>query len=255
MQMESTHHPMRAVIVDDERRSREMLSTLLEKHCPEISVTATAESVETALDCIRTHHPDLLFLDIEMPYGSGFDLLENIRGEQCRVIFTTAYDQYAIKAIKYCALDYLLKPIDHEELMQAVARAQREIGTQERSLETLLQSLTSRQHRISRIALPTADELIFVQVDEIVRCEAAGNYTTFHLHNGRTILVARPLKEYDTLLAELNFFRVHHSHLVNLNYVEKYIKGEGGYVVMSDRSHVMVSRRRKEELIRALSQL
>lgn len=247
---------IRSAIVDDERGSRETLSALLARHCPNVDVVTMADSVQTAAAAIRGYHPDLVFLDIQMPNGTAFDLLEEVREVKYDVIFITAYDQYAIRAIRSCALDYLLKPIDVEELVAAVQRAERELADRRGSrLDALLQTVAGRNHAPTRIMLPTLDDLIFMQIENIIRCEATGNYTVFHLLQGDRQIVSRTLKEYEMLLEESNFFRVHHTHLVNLNHVKKYIRGEGGIVVMQDGSEVPVARRRKDELLLRLSRL
>lgn len=247
---------LRAIIVDDERGGREALAALLANHCPSVEVIGMADSAATGAEAIRGLRPDLVFLDIEMPYGNGFDLLEMARGIDFGVIFTTAYDHYAIKAIRLCALDYLLKPIDADELQAAVARAEKELTVKPSGvLEALIQNMAGRDPGASRIALPTAEELLFVQVKDIVRCEAAGNYTIFHFISGEAPIVSRTLKEYEAVLGEMGFFRIHHSHLVNLHHVRRYVKGEGGQLVMCDGSEIAVSRRRKEELLSRLSAL
>ncbi len=245
---------IRSIIVDDERPSRETLSLLLRAHCPTIDVVACAESAQTAVETIAQCRPDLIFLDVEMPYGDGFELLHRIRGAGCDVIFVTAYHQYAIRAIKMCALDYLLKPVDEGELVEAVDRAVSRISARKgEGIDALLKNLSATQKRAHRIALPTVEDLLFVRVGDIIRCEASGNYTVFHLVDGQRVIVSRTLKEYEAILADQSFQRVHNSHLVNLEYVRKYIKGDGGYVVMSDNAQVMVARRKKDELLRNLA--
>jgi two-component system LytT family response regulator len=246
---------IRSVVVEDERISREILLALLAEHCPAVEVVAVADSVQTGVEAIRKHKPDLIFLDIEMPYGNAFDLLEQIGDVRCEVIFTTAFDVYAIRAIKICALDYLLKPIDPEELAAAVDRAENQLSRNNRNLEALIENLSNRHHGQHKIVLPTLEDLVFVQIDDIIRCEASGNYTMFHLLNGERIIVSKTLKEYDLILSDMNFFRVHHSSLININHVRKYVRGDGGYVVMCDDSQVTVSRRRKEDLLKKLSAL
>lgn len=246
---------IRSIVVEDERVSRETLLALLAEHCPTVEIVGVADSVQSGVEVIRKHTPDLIFLDIEMPYGNAFDLLEQIRDIHCEVIFTTAFDVYAIRAIKICALDYLLKPISPEELTAAVDRAGKQLSRTNRSLEALIENLSHKQHGQHKIVLPTLEDLVFVQIDDIIRCEASGNYTMFYLVNGERIIVSKTLKEYDLILSDMNFFRAHHSNLININHVRKYIRGEGGYVVMCDNSQVMVSRRRKEELLKKLSTL
>ncbi|MDB5035842.1 MAG: hypothetical protein JWQ98_3083 [Chlorobi bacterium] len=239
---------IRSVIVDDERRSRETLSTLLEQYCPAIEVITFADSVESGERVIRSERPDLLFLDVEMPYGSGFDLLRSLQGLRFEVIFTTAHSQYAIKAIKSSALDYLMKPIDRDDLVNAVERARKKL-----SAPTGPEPETAPGIERNRIALPSFDGLILVDISTIIRCEAHGNYTTFHFEHRDQILVARTLKEFDIMLGDLNFFRVHHGHLINLQHIRKYVRGEGGHVIMNDNTMVAVSRRRKVDLMKRLA--
>lgn len=245
-----------AVIIDDERIGRETLIRLLEQYCPNITVVATADSVANAKVVIAKHRPHLVFLDIEMPFSSGFELLKETHAEKFEVIFTTAYDQYAIRAIRSSALDYLLKPIDRDELIAAVAKAEQKLSGQNhlsQSLEVLLENLKHATTEHSKIALPTDDGLILVHVQNIIRCEADGNYTRFFMQGREELLVCKTLKEFDAILTEMNFLRVHHSHLVNIGHVKKYVRGEGGQVIMSDTATVPVSRRKKDELIRKLS--
>lgn len=246
---------IRSILVDDEPMGRELLADLLGTYCPNVSVVAQADSVASARAAIRRHEPDLVFLDIEMPMGNGFELLEEVRDRPFLVVFTTAFEQYAVRAIRASALDYLLKPINREELMAAVAKAERKLTSLagiHPNLEALLESLRHPNSEPSKLALPTEDGLIIVQVDDIIRCEAEGSYTWFHLVGGERRMVSRPLKEFEELLAEMNFMRVHHSHLVNIHHVRRYVRGEGGEVVMSDSSSVLVARRKKEELMRLL---
>lgn len=246
---------IRSILVDDEELGRELLAELLAQYCPNVLVVAHADSVATAREAIREHQPDLLFLDIEMPRGNGFELLEGMRHGRFEVIFTTAFEQYAVRAIKASALDYLLKPINHEELIAAVRKAESkliEAGNVGTRLETLLANLRDAQPEPSKLALPTEDGLVIVHPEDVIRCEAEGSYTWFHMAGGEQRLVSRPLKEFELLLAGVHFLRVHHSHLVNVDHIRRYVRGEGGEVVMSDNSSVLVARRKKDELMRAL---
>lgn len=246
---------IRSIIIDDEQIGRELLADLLEEYCPNVSVVAHADSVQAAREAIQRHEPDLLFLDIEMPRGSGFQLLEEMDGHRFEVVFTTAYEQYAIRAIKAAALDYLLKPINCNDLVAAVAKAERKrTMTSEihHGFEALLESLRHPNAEPSKLALPSEEGLIIVPVSDIVRCEASASYTWFHFTSGERRLVSRPLKEFEMILAGMNFLRVHHSHMVNIDHVRRYVRGEGGELVMSDNSAVMVARRKKEELLKML---
>ena len=241
-----------ALIVDDEPHCCEVLALLLQKYCPEVEVVASCHSVAEALDALSHQRIQLVFLDIEMPHANGFDLLERIPVINFELIFTTSYDQYAIRAIKFSALDYLLKPVDREELQAAVKKAaQRMKAPVPQQLEILLQQL---QHPTAntRIALPTMEGLQLVPVDSIISCTSSSNYTILSLKDGQKLIVSKTLKEIESLLGERDFLRVHHSHLVNLNEIRKYIRGEGGQLQMSDGSTIDVSRSRKDALLKKL---
>lgn len=248
---------VQAIIIDDERIGRETLESLIGKYCPTVNVIAVADSVRSGWRAIDEHHPDLVFLDIEMPNGSGMELLKNIGEPGFEVIFTTAYQQYAIQAIKLGALDYLLKPIDRDDLIAAVRKVEKKLSAPraaDERLDTILRGLTNATGEHRKLALPTDEGLIMVHLHDIVRCEADGNYTHFVLSSGETLLISRTLKEYDRLLSSMDFIRVHNSHLVNLDHVKRYKRGEGGEVVMSDNREIPVSRRKKNELIRRLGE-
>lgn len=246
---------IKALIVDDEAKSRATLKALVERHCPNVSIVAMAASVVEALAEIEKHQPGVVFLDIEMPFSSGFTLLEEIKNPGFEIIFTTAYDQYAIKAIKFSALDYLLKPIDIDELIKAVNKI--EPGNEKKEsrqpdFELLLSNLKLKGNS-AKIAVPTFDGLQMLDAKDIIKCTADESYTHITLFNGAKLTVSRILKEYEDLLSDLNFFRVHNSCLINLAHVVKYVKGEGGQVVMSDGETVEVSRRKKNELLSRLA--
>jgi two-component system LytT family response regulator len=240
---------MKAVIVDDEAHCRETLSMQLARYCPDIQIIASCRSAAEGLECLLEQSPDVLFLDVEMPVMNGFELLERLPAINFDIIFTTGYDAYAIKAIRFSALDYLLKPIDKDDLQKAVAKIRRPSAPQmAQQLELLLQKLDHKK-ALTKIALPTAHGFDVVPIDTIIRCEADDNYTHVVLKTGKPLLVSRTLKEIEQLLAENSFLRVHQSHLINLNEMLRYIRGEGGYVIMSDNSSVPVSRSRKEVLL------
>ncbi len=246
---------IKALIVDDEEKSRVTLKNLLGMYCSEVDVLDLCDSVETALIAINKQMPDLVFLDIEMPFQNGFTLLEKINNPSFRVVFTTAYGHYAIKAIKYSALDYLLKPIDVDELKAAVDKVQKHKENTDASLpnfELLFSNLKVKGNNV-KIAVPTFDGLQMINANEIIKCTADENYTHIKLTNNVKITVSRILKEYEELLSDLNFFRVHNSCLINLAHVTKYVKGDGGYVIMCDGESVEVSRRKKPELLAKLS--
>lgn len=240
---------MKAVLVEDEKHSREALRNLIDEFCKDVSVVGTAESVEDAVQIIRSTSPDIVFLDIELQTGTGFDVLTNLSDMSFDVIFTTAYEHYAIRAIKFSSLDYLLKPIDIEELQQAInkARARQNAAYQKQQLETLLVNITGKH--MKRICLATADRLEFVSISDISLCEASGSYTNVYLKGGRKIMVSKHLKEYETLLTEDQFMRVHNSFLVNLREVKQYVKSDGGYLLMNDNRQVSISPKKRDEFL------
>lgn len=242
-----------AMIVDDEHYASQALVTLLKKHCPDVAVVAVCNNAKEAVKLIRELQPQLVFLDIEMPYLNGFELLEMLGPVSFDCIFTTSYDQYAIKAIRFSALDYLLKPVDPEELKAAVGRV---TGKRSPSLQQQMELLLSRfqqpQPAVNRIALPTLEGLQIIPVDTILYCTSSSNYTIFNLMENQKLIISRTLKEIEEMLEEYRFLRVHHSYLVNLNEVRKYNRGEGGSVLMSDGATVDVSRSRKEMLLKKL---
>ncbi|HXB28453.1 MAG TPA: response regulator [Puia sp.] len=242
-----------AIIVDDEPYSCEALAAMLERYCPEIKVLDICYTAAHALQSIQEQKPQILFLDIEMPFMNGFEMLEKLPELNFKLIFTTSYDQYAIKAIRFSALDYLLKPVDKDELQKAVQKAMNTEGHPlPQQLEVLLHKLNHPKVIVNKIAIPTMEGLQMVLVENIVRCEADRNYTNLILKNKEKITASRNLKDLEEMLEDYSFVRVHHSHLVNLNEIEKYIKGEGGYLLMSDKSSVDVSRSRKEILLKKL---
>ena len=244
---------IRAIIVDDEPYCCDTLETMLEKYCPEIQFVAVCHSGEEAITVIGQQKPDLVFLDIEMPRMNGFDMLQKIGAINFEIIFTTSFDQYALRAIRFSALDYLLKPIDKEDLQAAVQKViQRNQKPITQQLQLLMQKLQQPTNPINKIALPTMEGLQMVPVESILYCESDSNYTTFHLKDKQKIIVSRTLKEMEEMLEEYSFARVHSSYLVNLHEVNKYIKGEGGYVVLNDGSTVNVSASRKKLLLAKL---
>ncbi len=255
--MKTELNMIKAIIVDDEKGARESLSKMVAKYCPHIEVVAKADSMKTALEAINTNNPDLVFLDIEMPNGNAFDLLEKIDSIDFDIIFTTAYDHYAIKAIKFSAIDYILKPIDPEELVQAVARIKNTPNKKE-GLDDKLKALLSNlkpENKVKKVALSEGDGFMFIKVSEIIRCEARNHYTLFYLTDKREILSTRTIGDYEEMLKDEGFIRVHRAHLINYDCVKKYIRGEGGYVIMEDDSKIEVSRRAKTELLDRISKL
>jgi two-component system LytT family response regulator len=251
---------LQAIIVDDEARGRDTLRRLLEEFCPEwVKVVVMADSVDTAAEAILAHPGlDLLFLDIEMNRETGFDLLRRFREISFEVIFTTAHEGYALRAIKACAIDFLLKPIDIEELQTAVGKVldKKSKTSFQGRFEAFLHNLqhTTRKDK-QQVAVATTEGLLFLNVADILRCQADGAYTSFHLKNGTKVFVSKNLKEYESLLAEHDFFRVHHSFLINMNEIKKYVRGEGGYVIMTDDFMVDVSKRKKDAFLARIAKL
>lgn len=244
---------LKAMIVDDEPYCCEVLSTLLHTYCPQVQISACHNSSKAALQAIQQEPPDIVFLDVEMPGMNGFQLLEHLPSINFNLIFTTSYDQYALKAFKWSAIDYLLKPIDHEELERAVSKvAARSQWPAANQLELLLEKWKHPTGAMNKVALPTMEGLQMVGVDTIISCESDSNYTIIRLKNKQKIIVSRTLKEIEEILHEFTFTRVHHSYLVNMNEINKYVKGEGGYLEMSDGSTIDVSRSKKEALLTKL---
>jgi len=241
---------IRSIIIDDEPNNVENLQTIIGTYCLGIEVVATANSAAEGIGGIKTHRPDLVFLDIQMPGASGFDVLKAFTTVNFEVIFITAYDQYGIQAIKFSALDYLLKPIDIAEFKTAIAKASKKISArrQNHNIENLLEYIKSGQRDSPKIALPTLAEIQYVKVNTIIRCEAENNYTTFYLDNGEQILVCKTLKEYDELLQPHQFIRTHQSHLVNLQFVKSYLKEDGGMLLLTDQTKIPISRQNKDRV-------
>jgi two-component system LytT family response regulator len=242
---------IKAILIDDEQHCRETLSIQLDRYCPEVQLLAACGSAAQGLQAIANHHPEVVFLDVEMPHMNGFEMLQQLDKITFEVIFTTGYDSYAIKAIRFSALDYLLKPVDKDELKKAVAKiSAKKAHSMTQQFDILLEKLGNKQTTLQKIALPTQDGFELLPVHNIISCESDSNYTNVYLKNGRKILVSRTLKEIEELLEGHCFLRVHHSHVVNLEEVARYIRGEGGYVIMSDNSTINVSRSRKEALLK-----
>jgi len=242
---------IKAILVDDEEHCRESLSILLEEYCPQVQLLAACSSAKEALQAIETLKPSLVFLDIEMPEMNGFEMLQQFKQLPFFVIFTTGYDQYAVKAFHFSALDYLMKPIDRHELIAAVNKLQQQ---QHHPLLEQFQLLLSQvQHKgdFKKIALPTIEGFELINIEEIIRLEADSNYTQIFLKNKSRLTVCRALKDMEEQLQDFpHFMRVHHSYVVNLNEAKIYVRGEGGYLIMNDGSTVNVSRSRKDALIK-----
>lgn len=247
---------IRAILIDDEIFNLENLQTLLEKHCPQVTIIATAQNIDDALDAVVKHSPNLLFLDIQMGNKTGFDVLKQLPTRNFEVIFVTAFDQYGIQAVKFAALDYLLKPIDIEELILAVNKAENKLSTQVQTsqLDFLLQQLKKSETKVSKIALQMQGEIRYVNLSEIIRCEADNTYTYFFLSNDEKILVSKSLKEYADLLRPNGFLRCHQSHLVNPDYVKSLLKEDGGVLLLLSGEKIPISKPNKDAVKQALQQ-
>ena len=246
---------IRTVIIDDEPHATKSLEILLAEGCPQVQVIASFNHPAEALIFLRSNQIDLIFLDIDMPFMNGFELLNRLAPINFDIIFVTAYDQYAIKAFKFSAFDYLLKPVDEIELSNSVRKFenQKKNNAQNSNFEHLLEVFKSGQSPVKRIALPTLEGFEFVEVEKIIRCESDSNYTKIFLQNLPMMLVSRTLKEIEEILSDLPFIRVHHSHIIAKNHVKKYVKADGGYILMIDNTGVPISRARKEDVINALT--
>jgi two-component system, LytTR family, response regulator len=246
---------IKAIIIDDEPLCVRNLSAMLNRYCPDITLIDTAHSGEQGLKCINKLKPDLVFLDVEMPVLNGFDMLSKLEQVDFDLIFTTSYDEYALRAIKVNAIDYLLKPVDREDLIKAVEKVKNKVPGQQLShqIKNLLQEFHSPDTSSLKVALPSSEGLQFVAVENIISCESEDNYTRINLRNKQKMLICVTLGDVEQMLHFGNFIRVHRSFLVNKKEIEKFIRKDGGYLVMSDGSSVPVSRYKKEELIKMLT--
>ncbi len=248
---------IKTLIIEDEQKSRELMAMLVEKNCPQLQVIGLAKNVNEGIEMIKSLNPDLIFLDIAMPDGTGFDLLEAVQGKKFEIIFSTASDKHALKAIKYSACDYLLKPIDVEELKAAVEKValkKNQVPTMD-NLQFLIQHLKKADDNYQKITLPTGNAYEIVNIKDIIRCEADGSYTHFYLVGGKKLMVSASLKHYEDLLPESDFIRVHHQNLINMNHVTRYLKEDGGYAVMSDGTKIEISRRKKDAFMDRLNKV
>ena len=238
------------MIIDDEVMSLQTLAVLLARHCPDVRVMGMYQRPLEALEVLRAGSPDVVFLDIEMPGLNGFDLLEALDTIDFDVVFTTAYDEYALRAFKVSAMDYLLKPVEEEELIAAVdkLRKKQEHRISRQHMELLMTNLNSKDN-FPKLAIPSLEGLEFVNVEDILHCEADKNYTTIHTVQGEQFVFSKTLKEIEKLLPEHAFFRTHQSHLINLRHVKKYLRGAGGEIVMNNGVHIRVAKARKDALM------
>ena len=246
---------MRGLIVDDEARGQRILKSLCDQYCSDLEIIGTADSVSDAKIQIKELKPDVVFLDIEMPVQNGFALLEAYNSSTpFQVIFTTAYDEYAVKAFKYTAVDYLLKPIEISDLQGAVSKAR--VALDKMTVVKPSESTKpSAKYTPDKIALPTQDGYTFVKIKDIIRCAAAGSYTRVFLKDHSSLLITRTLKHYEGVLADYDFFRVHKSHLINLQHIRKFIKGKKAFIELYDGQQIEVASRKRDALLRRLSSL
>ncbi len=248
---------IRAIIIDDEVSGRETLSRLIEKHISGLIILDTASSVRTGLSLIREQHPDLVFLDIEMRDGTGFDLLESLDTIDFKVIFITAYSEYAVRAFKFYAVDYILKPVSVSELINAVEEVKKiksvDAELNRMRIHIVRQTLNHQLDANDRIALPTMQGYIFENVANIIWCKADESYTYIYLSDRREIVVSKKMIEVAAMLEQYKFFRIHRAYMINLSHLQQYVKGRGGYVILSDGTELEVSRRRKEAFLQVIS--
>lgn len=243
---------MKAIVIDDEVKGREILHKLIEQYCKDVEIVAFASNVIEAYELIKFHKPHIVFLDIEMPGGNGFSLLEKFPENEFKVIITTAFDNYAMKAIKHQAFDYLLKPIDIDELRASISAVEKLMDNSSRG--TNKDSITQQKLSLNgRLALPVKDGIFYLTVSEIIRIESDGGYSTFYVCDGKKYVVSRNLKDYEDLLPEKEFFRIHKSHLINIRKVKKYIRTDGNFLEMEDGSIVEVARRKKDEFLQMMN--
>lgn len=245
---------IQCILIDDETNSLEMMEWLLKTYCPQVQIEAMCQAASEGIKAIYQYKPDVVFLDIEMPHMNGFDMLEQFDKLFFNVVFCTAYDQFALKAFKYSALNYLLKPVDPDDLKETIRRLQeKKESPAKEQIDLLLQNLRyTARPAVQRIALTTGDGMLFVSTADILYCEAESNYTSVVLHN-RKIVVSKTLKEVDEALSGPEFYRIHHSFLINLSHIQKYVKGEGGYVIMTDGKAVSISRSKRQDFMELFS--
>jgi two-component system LytT family response regulator len=245
--------PLKAILVDDEQDSRDILSNYIARYCPDIELMEKCDSVKTGLQAIKTHQPEVVFLDIEMPYGTGFDLLDQVGEVNFETIFVTAYDNYAMQALNQSAAYYILKPIDIDELIQAVEKIKQERSSADyiQHARILLDNLRQKSTGTGKIMLPTLEGFEIIPIDDIMYCEADDNFTKFHIKDQKPLLICRTLKYFEETLADYQFVRIHRSHLINLDYVIRYTKGKGGYVTMENDKELEVAPKKKSVFLEA----
>jgi len=249
---------MKAILVDGEPDGIRALKKMLELHCPQVNVMTTCANANSAIQQIRELNPDVVFLDIQMPGKSGLELLSDVADKCFEIIFVTAHNEYMLQALQYSAADYLLKPVDEDRLIEAVQRVEKrlEAGRREERNEALMHNLSKAGNPGEmRLCLPTMKGFIVLKLDDIIYCEAERSYTVFHFDGNKTVTVSKPLLDYDNLLQDTSFLRVHKSFLINLNHVKEYQRGEGGVVIMSDNAEIEVSRRKKDQFLMRIKEI
>lgn len=247
---------IKAVIIDDEQHCIDRLVKLLAvNYSNTVTVTATADTVKEGVKAIKEHQPDLIFLDVQIHDRTGFDLLRECGKINFKIIFTTAYDRFAIQAIKFSAIGYLLKPIDEDDLASAIDKLKETSVEQTNSMAAVIESNFHQPVKKKKLTIPTGNELLFVNIDEIIRCHSDVNYTTIYKNDKQKIVVAKTLKEFEELLSDYDFFRIHNSDLINLAYIKSYNKGKGGSVILSDGTELEVSTRRKDDFLKKMAEM
>ncbi len=247
-------HQLKAILIDDELPSLQNLQHKLKEFCPDVNVVATTQKPEEAIQLIEHHRPDVIFLDIEMPRMNGFKMLEEIKEKKFDIVFTTAYNHYAIDAIRISAFDYLVKPIAVKDLQNSVARL---LKTQHKQipekLDILRQSLADSRSQNDKISIVTNEGVEFFEISQIIRIESSSNYSKIHFKDGKVLLVTKLLKDFEEILTPYRFYRIHNSHLINLSYIKKYLRGDGGQVLLQNGEVIDVARRKKEEFLKLIS--
>lgn len=248
---------MKVIIIDDETRTRKSIADILKFSQQDLELVAEAEDVATGVSAIVEHKPDLILLDINMPDGSGFDLLKKLNDIQFKIIFITAYEEFAVKAFEFSAIDYILKPVYPKKLIDAIEKAHQLVEQESINLKlsALFANLENSVSENKKLVLKTAENIYIVNTNDIIRCESDGGYTQFYLIDGKKILVSRNLKDYEGMLDGFGFYRIHQSHMINLKYIDHYSKTEGGFVVMKDNSILPVARRKKESFLKLLEMI
>jgi two-component system LytT family response regulator len=244
---------LKVLIIDDEQNTREVISIILKKHCPELEIIGYGDSVQTGIQAIENLEPDLVLLDINLPDGDGFDILKHFERPEFKVVFITAYENYALKAFKFSAVDYILKPVNSAELVETVKKiAAQYQATSALEIHTLNRNFENKNKESKKIILKTQDSIYAVNVTDIIRCESDTYYTKFFLNDGEMVMVSSTLKNYDEMLSEYGFFRIHQSHLINMDYFVKFKKTDGGFAILKDGSEVPVAMRKKELFLQTI---